>query len=110
MHNDLEVIASTGRFGPYVKIDKTYASIRPDSGETAFSITLEKAIELVESKKKSEKEKVIRLFPEDPDIQVLNGRYGAYIKSGKKNFRIPKGTDAAKLTLEDCRSIIEKKK
>ncbi|MEQ8325386.1 MAG: type I DNA topoisomerase [Vicingaceae bacterium] len=108
-HNDQEISASIGRFGPYVKYEKTFASIPKDSEESVFSISLEKAIELIEARLKSEKEKFIADFG-DENIQVLNGRYGPYIKFGKKNFRIPKGTDPKKLSLEDCKAIIDQKK
>ena len=89
--------------------NRFFASIKADLGETVFTISLEKAIELIDEKRKVDKEKTIKVFPEDENIQVLNGRYGPYIKAGKKNFRIPKGTDPKELTLEDCKSIIEKK-
>jgi DNA topoisomerase-1 len=108
-HNDQEISASIGRFGPYVKYEKTFASIPKDSEESVFSISLEKAIELIEARIQSEKEKFIADFG-DENIQVLNGRYGPYIKFGKKNFRIPKGTDPKKLSLEDCKAIIDQKK
>ena len=109
-HNGKEVVAAIGKFGPYVRYEKTFASIPANSGDTVFSITLEKALELINARNQSEKEKVIKTFAEEPEIQVLNGRYGPYIKFGKKNFRIPKGSEPKELTLEDCKQIIEKKK
>lgn len=108
--NGQEVVAAIGKFGPYVRFEKTFASIPADSGETVFTIGLEKAMALIDDRMKNEKEKTIKLFAEDDSIQILNGRYGPYIKQGKKNFRIPKDKDPKDLTLEDCRLIMEKKK
>jgi DNA topoisomerase-1 len=109
-HEGKDVVAAIGKFGPYVRYEKTFASITADSGETVFTISLQQAMELINARNKSEKERVIKTFTEDTEVQVLNGRYGPYIKFGKKNFRIPKGTDPKELTLEDCKTIIEKKK
>jgi len=97
-----EITTNFGRFGPYIKFGKLFVSIKP---EDPFSITLEKALELIEEKKKQEAEKYIQTF-EDSDIQVLNGRYGPYITDGKKNAKIPKDKDPKKLTLEECEKLI----
>ena len=104
-----EISAAIGRFGPYVKFDKTFVSIPKDSEDTVFSITLERAVELVEAKIKLDKERVIQTF-EDGAIEVLNGRYGPYIKAGKKNYKIPKTSDPKKLTLKDCKDLMDQKK
>jgi len=108
-HEDKEVTAAIGKYGPYVRFEKTFASIPADSGETVFSISLEKALELIDQRNQSRKQNIIKTFPEDENIQVLNGRYGPYIKEGKKNYRIPKDQEPKELTLDDCKSIIEKK-
>ena len=71
-----------------------------------YTITIEEAISLIEESIRKEAEKFISEFPEH-DIQVLNGRFGAYIKHGGENFKIPKGTDAKELKLEDCLEIIK---
>ncbi len=107
-HEGEDVVSAIGRFGPYVRYKKTFASIPADSGEDVFSITLEKAVQLIDEKLQADKNKTINEF-EDGNIQVLNGRYGPYIKAGRKNYRIPKGQDPKELTLEDCKTIIEKK-
>jgi DNA topoisomerase I len=94
------VVISIGRFGPYVLHDKKYTSIPKDLDP--YTIDLEKAIELIQNKRIADANKTIKLFSEDPDIQVLNGRFGPYIKAGKKNVKIPKGKVPADLTYEEC--------
>ncbi len=100
--NDITV--AIGRFGPYVKHAGKFVSI--PKAMSPESITLEEAVQLINDKRKSEAEKVIATFAEEPGLQVLNGRYGPYICYNKQNFKIPKTQDAAKLTLEDCRAIV----
>ena len=107
-----EVLASTGRFGPYVKYKSLFVSIKRDSGLDPFSITLEEAIPMIQEKMEAEKNKYINEFDyEKEKIQVLNGPYGPYIKYAKKNYKIPKGwKDASDLTLEDCLALVGLKK
>jgi len=100
-----EVKANIGRFGPYVQLDRTFASIPKDSGFDARSIQLDDALKLITAKLKADEERFIQVF-EDGAIQVLKGRYGPYIKQGKKNFKIPKDADPAKLTLDEIKDII----
>ena len=99
-----EVIVAIGKYGPYVKHDNKFVSIPKD--QSPYSITLDEAIELINEKRENEAKKVLATFDEDPDMQVLNGRFGAYICYQKKNYKIPRKMDASKLTLEDCRAII----
>ncbi|MDR1739170.1 MAG: type I DNA topoisomerase [Bacteroidales bacterium] len=96
---DLKV--AVGKFGPYILHDGLFVSI--PKTDDPITIGQERAIELVEAKRKAQREKLIADFG---DVQVLNGRWGAYIAKGKENFRIPKGTDAAALTLEDVMKIV----
>ena len=98
-----EVTVAIGRFGPYVKHNKLFYSIKKDYNPA--SLTLEEAIDIIEAKRKAEREKIIKTFDEDPDVQVLNGRWGPYLVIKKQNYKIPKGTDAASLTLEACYAI-----
>lgn len=101
-----EMVAGVGRFGPYVRHGKLFVSIK---GHDPLTITSEEAEELVAAKIEAEKNKYIHVFDqEDPPIEVLNGRYGPYIRQGKTNYRIPKETEALSLTLEDCKAIIAK--
>lgn len=101
-----EVVVSAGRFGPYVKHDGKYVSI--PASLSPLSITLEEAQELIEKKRQDDSNKILATYSEEPGLQVLNGRFGPYIAFNKKNYKIPKGTDAASLTLEQCREIIAK--
>jgi len=98
-----DVSVAIGRFGPYVRLGKLFVSIKKEDDPS--SITLERAIELIEAKRKADREKLIKTFDEDPDVQVLNGRYGPYLVIKKQNYKIPKGTDPTTLTLEDCYEI-----
>lgn len=106
-YQDKEVTASIGRFGPFVRHNNKFVSIRAEDGDDPYSIQLDRAIELIEAKIKADKEKTIKIFEEDDTVQVLNGRYGPYIKIGRKNFKIPKDKEPAELTLEECREIAE---
>ena len=100
-----EVKVNIGRFGPYVQIEKTFSSIPKDSDP--MEITLEEAIALHVEKVKQAEANKIKSFPEEPDLFVLNGKYGPYIKQGKKNYKIPKGKVAEDLDLKECLEIIE---
>jgi DNA topoisomerase I len=93
--------ANTGRFGPYIQHGKLFVSLKED---TPFSVDESRAIELIEIKREQEANKFISRFSDD--IEVLNGRFGPYIKQGKNNYKIPKGTDPKTLTEEDCKAII----
>ena len=100
------VTIGAGRFGPYVLHDKKYVSIPKD--EDPMTITLERAIELIEGKRKAEEERHLKKFDEDPKLEVLNGRYGPYIAYDGKNYRIPRELHpkAAELTYEQCIDIV----
>jgi DNA topoisomerase I len=102
-YEEKEISVAIGRFGPYVKHDGKFISIKKD--DDPATIKLDKAIELVEAKRKADREKIIKEFPEDDKVQLLNGRYGAYMVIDKQNYKLPRGTDAASLTLEECYKI-----
>ncbi|MCC8034964.1 MAG: type I DNA topoisomerase [Rikenellaceae bacterium] len=104
-----EVVVSIGRFGPYVRYDGKFTSL--EKSDDPYSITLERARELIEQKKQKEKDAKTPLvtFPEEPELLVLKGRYGPYISYKKKNYPIPRKQDPAALTLEEARGIIAKK-
>jgi DNA topoisomerase I len=105
-YEDSELTVAIGRFGPYVKHKSAFFSLAKT--DDPVTIDPERAIELIEEKRKKETERVIIVFEEDPQVQVLNGRYGPYIAIGKSNYRIPKGTIPASLTLKQCREIAAK--
>ena len=100
-----EVTTSVGRFGPYVKWNGKFVSLA--KGQDPYSLTEEQAIALIEESQSKEARKVIAEFPAS-GIQILNGRFGPYIKKGKDNYKIPKKQDAATLTEEACLQIISK--
>ncbi|MBC8320935.1 MAG: type I DNA topoisomerase [Bacteroidetes bacterium] len=102
-YEDQQVSVAIGRFGPYIKHDGKFISLKKD--DDPGSIMLERATDLIEEKRKVEREKIIKKFPEDDKVQLLNGRYGAYLVIDKQNYKIPKGTDAPALTLEECYKI-----
>ena len=97
---DKPVVANIGRFGPYVVHDKKFVSIPKE--EDPYTITPERAVELIQAKREADANRLIKGFPENPDIQILNGRFGPYIKAGTKNVKIPKGRVPVELTLEEC--------
>ncbi len=104
MHEGSDMTVGIGRFGPYVRYGGKFFSLKKGVDDP-YSITAERAIELIREKGESDKKKVIRDYG---DIQILNGRYGPYITKDKKNYRIPRGSDAEKLSKEECTAIIEK--
>jgi len=104
-HEGLAVKANNGRFGPYVQVGKLFVSIPKE--EDAFSISFERALELYLKKLEDDANKMIKVFEKRPEVQLLNGRYGAYLKIGKDNFKLPKGTVAEDLSLEECIKISE---
>lgn len=105
---DKELSAALGRFGPYIKHDGQFYSL--PSTDDPYTVTEERAIEVIKEKRQQEKEKTIQIIKNDPEIKVLKGRYGPYINMDKNNYKIPKDKDPAKLTLEECLAIIEEDK
>ena len=108
-YKEKEVVIGIGKYGPYIRYDGTFISIKKDNGDDPMTIELDRSIVLIEEKIEADKNKFINEWEhEKVKVQVLNGRYGPYIKIGKKNHRIPKGTDPKSLSLEDCLAIAEK--
>ncbi|PKL86151.1 MAG: type I DNA topoisomerase [Ignavibacteriae bacterium HGW-Ignavibacteriae-1] len=103
--NGVEISAQIGRFGPYLKHDKTFVSIKE---EEIHEITLEEAIIRIQAKSDANKANTLKLFPSNDAIKVLNGRFGPYITDGKKNARVPKDKIPADLTLEECQELLDK--
>ena len=100
------VTIGSGRFGPYILHDRKYASLPKDANP--MTITLEEAIALIEEKREQENQKHLKIFLEDPKLEVLNGRYGPYLVYDGKNYRLPKAMHerAAQLTYEECMKVI----
>lgn len=102
-HNGETVKVNIGRFGPYVQVGKRFSSIPKD--EDPLSMSFERAIELDTLKLEEAAKALIKTFEDRPDVQLLNGRYGAYLKIGKDNFKLPKDSQPEELTLEACLEI-----
>jgi DNA topoisomerase-1 len=99
LFEEKEMIVNIGKFGPYVKHDGKYFSLaRTDD---PMSVTEDRLIEIIAEKRVQDSNRTIKEFAEDADAKVLNGKYGPYIAFGKKNVKIPKGTDPAGLTYEE---------
>lgn len=107
-YENYEVSVGIGRFGPYVLHHAKYFSL-VKGVDDPYTITLQRAIELINDKREKDKNKIINTFEHEKlEIQVLNGRFGPYISYNKENYKIPKNTDAAKLTADQCIDIILK--
>ncbi len=97
-----EIYAAVGRYGPYLKYDGKNVTLA--KGTDVAALTEAEAIDLLQN---SQNKNVLRSFPEDENVKVMNGRYGAYITNGTDNFKISKGVVAENLTYEDCLQIIQ---
>ena len=101
------ITIGAGRFGPYVLHNRKYVSI--PKGEDPMSITLERAIKLIQEKRDAEKKRHLKTFEEDDKLEILNGPYGPYIAYDGKNYRLPKNKldSAEELTYDECMTIIK---
>jgi DNA topoisomerase-1 len=105
---DKVVVVGVGRFGPYIRHNNAFVSI--PKGTDPMEVSLEEAIELIQTKREATENKVIKSYAEEPELQVLNGRYGPYIAYQKKNYKIPENVVPKDLDLETCFKIIELQK
>ncbi len=103
---DKKVIVGIGRFGPYIRHDGIFVSLKKDIDDP-MTVTIERAIELIEEKRDHAIKSVLKTFSNDPDIRILEGRWGPYISFKKGNYKIKKGTEIDSLTVDDCKLIIE---
>lgn len=103
MYENKPMKAAIGRFGPYILHDNKFYSLGKE--DDPLSVSEERGIEIIEQKRKADAEKSIKEFPENPEVRVLNGKYGPYIVVGKKNVKIPKGKEPASLTLAECLAL-----
>jgi DNA topoisomerase-1 len=99
-----DMVAGIGKFGPYLRFRSKFYSLKKGVDDP-YSVTIERGMEIISEKEETDQKKVIQDFG---DIKLLKGRYGPYLVQDKVNYRLPKGTDAEKLTKEDCVAIIEK--
>ena len=103
------VVAAIGRFGPYIRHDGKFVSLKVREGDDPYTVTLDRAIQLIEEKREAERNRVIRVY-EAEDIQLLNGRWGPYIAHAGANYKIPKSLlanrEASSLTLDELKALI----
>ena len=105
---DKEMKVSIGRFGPYILHDGKFYSL--PTAYDPYTIEAKNAIEVIKEKRQKDAEKIIKSFSEDSELLVQNGRWGAYISLGKKNYKIPKDKDPQLLDYETCMALIEEQK
>jgi DNA topoisomerase-1 len=98
-----EMTVAIGRFGPYVRHNSIFVSLKKE--DDPMTVTADRCIELILAKRQAEIDKYIKTFPENPEVQLLNGRWGPYLVIGDNNFKLPKGIDPKSLSLQDCLDI-----
>ena len=100
------VVIDSGRYGPYIMHNKKYVSL--PKTEDPLTVQIDKAVELIEEKRQQEANRHLQKFEEDPKMEVMNGRYGAYICYDGKNYRMPKAMQnkVGKLTYEECINLV----
>ena len=98
------VSVGIGRFGPYIQHNKVYVSL-PKTLDP-MKVTLEEAEQLILEKRAKEAERHIKKFDEEPDMEILNGRYGPYIAYKGNNYKIPKDIVPQDLSLKSCLELV----
>ncbi|MGE5393836.1 MAG: type I DNA topoisomerase [Candidatus Saccharibacteria bacterium] len=101
------VSVAIGRFGPYIRHNSLFVSLDKNLDDP-YTVDLDRAIALIESKREKDKNAVIKVFEENQEVKLLNGRWGPYLSYKKNNYKLPKGTDAEKLSYEECMQLIDK--
>ena len=101
------ISAAIGRFGPYVRHDGSFVSLKVDEGDDPYTVTLERATELVLAKRAADAKALIKVFEEDETVRIIEGRWGPFIKAGKVNARIPKDEDAMSIDWARAQELIE---
>ncbi|MCF8365626.1 MAG: type I DNA topoisomerase [Bacteroidales bacterium] len=102
---DADLTVAIGRFGPYIKHKSQFVSLAPT--DDPATIDAERAIILIEEKRKKDLDRIIRIYDEDENVRILKGRWGAYIAKGKINYKIPKGMDPAALSFDEVQKIMD---
>ena len=101
------ISAAIGRFGPYVRHDGSFVSLKVDEGDDPYTVTLERATELVLAKRAADAKALIKVFEEDETVRIIEGRWGPFIKAGKVNARIPKDEDPLSIDWARAQELIE---
>ncbi|GGE21092.1 type I DNA topoisomerase [Sphingobacterium cellulitidis] len=94
-----EMTVAIGRFGPYIRHNSSFYSL--PKGLDPLDVEQEQAIQIIEEKRQKDKDKVIKIFDENPEAKIENGRWGPFVRFGKQNLKIPKGTEVEKITYAD---------
>lgn len=102
---DKEMTVAIGKFGPYIRHNSAFYSLPKDIDP--LDVSEEQAIEIILDKRKRDSERLIKTFDENPEVKILNGRWGPYIEFGKQNVKIPKGKEPKELTYEDCKALAD---
>ena len=102
-----KVVTDIGRFGPYVRHDGKFISIKKGTEDDPYTLELNRAIELIEAKRAADAAALLVVFEEDPDVRIIEGRWGPYIKAGKMNVKIPKGEDYNTIDWKRAQELIE---
>ena len=100
-----EIVVAVGRFGPYVRHDGKFYSLAKTDNPAL--IDYDRAVEIIKEKREKDLNNILRAFDEDPEMLVLDGRFGPYISYKKSNFKLPKGTDLSSLTYQQCMALVE---
>ncbi|MBE6343873.1 MAG: type I DNA topoisomerase [Lentimicrobiaceae bacterium] len=103
-YEDAEIQVAIGRFGPYIKHNSTFYSL--SKLDDPALVTFQRAVEIIESKRKADLDNIVSTYPENEDLKVLKGRFGIYITLNKQNYKIPKTYDPTNLSYQDCMDII----
>jgi DNA topoisomerase-1 len=102
---DKEMTVAIGKFGPYIRHNSAFYSLPKDIDP--LDVSEEQAVEIILDKRKRDSERLIKTFDENPDVKILNGRWGPYIEFGKQNVKIPKGKEPKDLTYEECKALAD---
>jgi len=102
---DKEMTVAIGKFGPYIRHNSAFYSL--PKGVDPLDVSEEQAVEIILDKRKRDSERLIKTFDENPDVKILNGRWGPYIEFGKQNVKIPKGKEPQDLTYEECKALAD---
>ncbi len=102
---DIDMIVAVGRFGPYIRHDGKFYSLNAKTDDP-LTVSKERGIEIILAKREADKNKILKQYEENKEVQILNGRWGPYISFQKKNYKIPRSKDPASLSLEECMKLI----
>ena len=105
LFEDKEMTVAIGKFGPYIRHNSAFYSL--PKGVDPLDVSEEHAIEIIQEKRKKDSERLIKTFDENPDVKILNGRWGPYIEFGKQNVKIPKGKEPKDLTFDECKALAD---